>query len=153
MSALPSHLEISNLLYRYAERIDDGDYAGLAELFADAVITQEGTGMETRGREDIQAMYETWTRRYADNGTPHTRHVTTNVIFDIDEEAGTASTRSYVVVFQRTDVLPLQPVITNRYHDRFRRVDGAWRWEHRHMLDFYNGDLSQHLLQPFDVGS
>ena len=27
MSALPSHLEISNLLYRYAERIDDGDYA------------------------------------------------------------------------------------------------------------------------------
>lgn len=150
MTALPSHVQIANLLYRYAEFIDNGDYAGIGDLFAEATI-ETGEGVEYRGADEITKMYEQWTRRYPDNGTPHTRHVTTNPILEVDDDAGTATCRCYVMVFQSTDDLSLQPIITNRYHDRFRRVADVWQFEHRRMVDFYAGDLSQHLLQDFDT--
>jgi ketosteroid isomerase-like protein len=144
---LPSHVQIQNLIGMYAERIDAGDFAGIGGLFAHAVITVEGSQARTAGARDIQAMYEQWTRRYADDGTPHTKHVTTNLIIDIDENAGTATCRSYITVFQQTPSLPLQPILQGRYHDRFERVDGTWRFAHRHMFNDRLGDLSQHLLQ------
>ncbi|MEU6419606.1 nuclear transport factor 2 family protein [Streptomyces spiralis] len=140
---------IPNLLARYAELIDTGDFAGVGRLFADATITVEENGLTVSGPAEVQAMYERWTRLYPDNGTPHTRHVTTNPILEVDDEAGTATCRSYVTVFQCTDALPLQPILSGRYHDRFRRVDGVWRFEHRHMINEYTGDLSRHMLQSF----
>lgn len=148
-SSLSGYHAIPNLLARYAELIDTGDFSGVGRLFADATITVEENGLTVSGTAQVQAMYERWTRRYADNGTPHTRHVTTNLILDVDDEAGTATSRSYVTVFQCTAALPLQPILSGRYHDRFRRVDGEWRFEHRHMINEYTGDLSQHMLQPF----
>ena len=27
--------------------------------------------------------------------------------------------------------MPLQPVLSGRYHDQFERVDGEWRWVER----------------------
>jgi 3-phenylpropionate/cinnamic acid dioxygenase small subunit len=148
MAVQPAHVQIANLVYRYAELIDNGDFAGIGELFSEATI-DAGNGQVYAGADEVREMYEQWTRRYPDNGTPHTRHVTTNPIIEVDEDAARATCRSYVVVFQSTDQLTLQPVITNRYHDRFRRVGDEWRFEHRLMLDFYSGDLSQHLLQDF----
>jgi len=144
---LPAHLQIQNLIGMYAERIDRGDFAGIGELFTHAVITVEGSQARTAGAKDIEAMYAQWTRRYADDGTPHTKHVTTNLIIEIDEEAGSATCRSYITVFQQTPNLPLQPILQGRYHDRFERVEGKWRFAHRHMFNDRLGDLSQHLLQ------
>ncbi|NIY64220.1 nuclear transport factor 2 family protein [Streptomyces malaysiensis] len=143
---------IPNLLARYAELIDTGDFQGLGRLFAHATITVEENDLEVSGEGEVRAMYERWTRLYADNGSPHTRHVTTNPILDVDDEGGTATCRSYVTVFQCTDALPLQPILSGRYRDRFRRVDGQWRFEHRHMINEYIGDLSHHMLQAFGGG-
>jgi len=137
---------IAKLVYTYAERIDAGDYEGVAQLFAHADITVEGTDEVRRGVNEVRAMYEGWTRLYED-GTPRTKHVTTNPVIDVDEDAGAATCRSYFTVFQQTDTLPLQAIIAGRYHDRFERVDGVWRFAHRHMISDLFGDLSQHLLQ------
>ncbi|MEU6658835.1 nuclear transport factor 2 family protein [Streptomyces sp. NPDC046821] len=145
---VPGHQAIMNLVGIYAERLDAGDFAGAAELFAHATITSEGYDRNTSGADAVREMFETWTRRYEDNGTPHTKHVTTNLVIDVDDQAGTGTCRSYVTVFQATDRLPLQPVFAGRYHDRFERADGTWRFSHRHMITDYVGDLSHHLLQP-----
>ncbi|MGW9208565.1 nuclear transport factor 2 family protein [Embleya sp. NPDC055664] len=139
---------IPNLIGLYAERIDAGDFAGVGELFAHAVITSEGQDLEVRGAAGAREMYEAWTRRYPDNGTPHTRHVTTNLIVDVDDDAGTGTCRSYVTVFQALPDFPLQPIFTGRYHDTFARLDGAWRFTRRHMITDYVGDLSRHLNRP-----
>ena len=138
--------EILNLLYRYAERIDAGDFAGVADLFAHAEITVEGTDACTRGREAVQRLYETTTRRYEDDGTPKTKHVVTNAIVELDGAADTATSRSYFTVLQQTPKLPLQIIITGRYRDRFERLDGRWRFASRHMILDQFGDLSQHLM-------
>jgi 3-phenylpropionate/cinnamic acid dioxygenase small subunit len=140
---------IANLVFRYAELIDSGDFDGIGSLFADAVITAEGSDVEWRGAEAITAMYVDRTRRYDDDGTPKSKHVTTNLIIEVDDGCAHATCRSYYTVLQRTDELPLQPIVAGRYRDEFARVDGTWRFTHRHMLVDLVGDLSQHLL--FDL--
>ena len=46
--------------------------------------------------------------RLLDDGTPKTKHVTTNAIIEVDDDAGTATSRANYAVTQATDELPLQ---------------------------------------------
>jgi hypothetical protein len=140
---------ISDLVLTYAERIDLGDFNGVADLFTHAVVTAEGMEGAQQGRDAVLAMFTNSTRRYP-NGTPLTKHVTTNLIVEVDLAAGTATGRSYFTVFQAVPgSLPLQPVIGGRYRDRFERVGGVWRFAARHMIVDLVGDLSQHLLYDY----
>lgn len=138
--------QIEKLLYLYAERIDRGDFAGVADLLAHTTIVGPNDEPGPHGRDAILAMYEHTTRRYEDDGTPHTQHVTTNAIIDVDEVAGTATCRSYFTVFQALPDLPLQPIVAGRYHDRFERVEGHWRFCERKMMPEHFGNLSRHML-------
>ena len=138
--------EIENLLYRYAERIDAGDFAGVADLFAHAEISGAGSSAVTRGRDAVRKLYESTTRRYEDDGTPKTKHVITNAIIEIDEGAGRATSRSCFTVMQQTPTLPLQAIITGRYRDVFERSEGAWRFASREMILEQFGELGQHLM-------
>ena len=136
--------EIENLIYAYAERIDAGDLAGVAELFRHGRIEAQ-PGVVFAGFDQVRGLYEMSTRLY-DDGTPRTKHVTTNVAVEVDADAGTATARSYYTVFQQTDELPLQPIIAGHYHDTFHRVDGEWCFDTREMFVDLTGDLSHHLL-------
>ena len=136
--------EIENLVYAYAERIDAGDLAGVAELFRHGRI-QAAPGVVVEGADAVRKLYEQSTRLHED-GTPRTRHVTTNVIVEVDEAAGRATSRASYTVVQQTDALPLQPIIVGRYHDSFHRVDGRWCFDTREMFVDLTGDLSHHLL-------
>jgi 3-phenylpropionate/cinnamic acid dioxygenase small subunit len=137
---------ITHLIFAYAERIDAGDFEGVADLFAEGRITAEGTDRVRPGRDDALKMYRRSTRIHEDTGTPKTKHVITNVVIELDEEADTARARSYFTVLQATPELPLQPVMAGRYHDLFGRQGGSWRFVHRHIICDLFGDLSQHLL-------
>lgn len=145
--ATTSDRQILNLVHRYPELIDAGDFAGVGALFASASIEMEdshGTVVSRATGADGVAAMLAGVQRYAD-GTPHTRHVISNPIVDVDEAAGTAVCRYYITVFQRTDTFPLQPVWANRYEDHLRRVDGAWRFARRRGYAHLPGDTSQHL--------
>ncbi len=138
---------INNLIYRYAELIDAGDLDGVADLFAHGRICGVADGPpETvfEGRERVRQMYEMATRLYED-GTPKTKHNTSNVQLYIDDEAGTARSRSYYFVTQATPDLPLQVIVTGHYHDTFHRVDGQWWFDSRTMFVDQVGDVSHHL--------
>jgi 3-phenylpropionate/cinnamic acid dioxygenase small subunit len=151
---IPSARAIENLLYVYAERIDDGDLDGVAELFTHgriAALPDAPPSAVFEGRDAVRAMYGAATRLYPD-GTPKTKHVVSNAIIEVDDEAGTASSRSYYTVLQATENLPLQPIITGRYHDTFHRVDGVWWFDTRVMFVDHMGDLSHHLLYELPAG-
>lgn len=142
-----SERAIENLLYAYAERIDRGDLDGVAELFVHGRICGVADGPpETvfEGRDRVREMYEMSTRLY-DDGTPKTKHLTTNAQIEVDEQAGTARSRAYYSVTQATPDLPLQLIITGRYDDTFHLVDGAWAFDTRVMHVDQVGDLSHHL--------
>lgn len=140
--------DIENLLHRYAECIDSGDFEGVARLFAEGAIYGPDGTLAGEGYDAVLALYKSTTRLY-ENGTPGTRHVTTNLILEFDEGNGTASGRSYFTVFQQVENFPLQAIIAGRYLDRFTcGPQGAWRFARRQMFPEQIGDLSRHLLRP-----
>lgn len=130
---------IAALVFTYAERVDAGDLDGMAALFAHA--TYRSHVREYTGAEELARVMKGRVILY--DGTPRTKHVTTNLIVDVDGDVATA--RSYFTVFQATPTLPLQPIVAGRYHDAFARVDGAWRFADRLVLVDLAGNLSQHL--------
>ncbi len=85
-----SYRAIENLIAAYAELVDDGDFAGLGALLADATFI--GGGAPVRGAEAIEKMFGETVIIY-DDGTPRTRHITSNIAIEVDESAGTAASR------------------------------------------------------------
>jgi 3-phenylpropionate/cinnamic acid dioxygenase small subunit len=136
-------------MYRYAECVDTADFDGIGELFAHGEITNAGVPGAIVGARAVADLYRTTNRVHAD-GTLMTRHLTTNVLVDIDEAADTATARSTFVVFQATADVPLQPIVTGRYRDRFARTDGTWHFAQREMTITHVGDVSAHLLIDLD---
>ncbi len=159
------HEAISRLLATYAERIDAGDFDGVAELFEHGEIRAGDGSVVAAGRDQVRALYERTTRRY-DDGTPKTKHLVTNIVVDVDPAGTRASARSTFVVLQAVPgELALQPIIAGTYADRFATMDlsdrpdapgastagdatdpGSWRFTSRQMHVDLVGDLGRHLL-------
>ncbi|HEV3227270.1 MAG TPA: nuclear transport factor 2 family protein, partial [Acidimicrobiales bacterium] len=133
--------EIEALVYRYAELIDAGDLDGVASLFEHGVWGAGTRPERMRGTAQVRRMYD-GVILYHD-GTPHTKHVITNLVIDHDEGATHATARSYFTVLQAHDGV-LQPVIAGRYHDRFELADGTWRFAERIIHPDLQADLSHH---------
>ena len=137
---------IKNLIYAYAEYLDLGDLDAVAKLFTKAEIYAPATDSTIKGKENILKMYKESCRIYQETGTPCTKHITTNIILDIDLENQSADSRSYYTVVQSTPEFDLQTIIAGRYHDSFFKSDGKWQFKKRVMIVDLMGDCSSHLL-------
>jgi SnoaL-like domain len=113
----PSDRTIANLIAAYAELVDQGDFAGVGDLLADAVYI--GASGTVSGRDDIEKLLRDHVIVY-DDGTPRTKHLITNVAIEVDDAAGTAVARCYFTALQRPPGLPLQPIVSGRYQDPLR---------------------------------
>ena len=136
-------LLIAELLARYAEAVDAGDFAAVGDLLQHATIEDQDGNEIARGAERIERLYAGTTRRHED-GTPRTAHVITNVIVEPEGE-DRARVRSRFTVLQATDTLPLQPVVVGRYDDTVERRDGTWWFVRRRMIPEAWGDVREHL--------
>jgi 3-phenylpropionate/cinnamic acid dioxygenase small subunit len=149
-SQLHARLAITELLYRYAELIDAGDFDGVGQLLARATFA--GTrSPSTSGAEAIAKLFAMTTRRYPDFGnTPRTRHLVLNPIVEVNGRTATA--RSTFCVVQNTETVPLQPIVVGRYFDSFNcdpDVPAGWYFTARQVDVEMIGDISAHLtLDP-----
>ena len=142
--------QIRNLLGHYCERMDAGDFSGLAALFAQGRLADQDGNFFASGAAEMQAMWESQTMTY--DGSPRTRHITANPVIDVDEVAGTATCTSSYIVFQGVDDFAFQPIVSGRYSDAFARGDdGTWHFTERHYAVDHVGDMSHHLR--FEVRS
>ena len=121
-----------------------GDFSGLGQLMADAVLmTLDGTVIAT-GAAEVAALYSAIVTLH-DDGTPGTQHVVANTSLE-EIDGGAIRARSSYIVFQAVPALPLQPVITGSYVDTFTPdASGAWRFTERRFGIGRSGDLSHHL--------
>jgi hypothetical protein len=133
---------IENLMAAYAELVDCGDFAGAGTLLSAATFT--GGGPSVRGAAAIETMLRNTVILY-DDGTPKTKHLSTNISIEVDEDARTGTARSYFTVLQSLPGLRLQPIASGRYHDRFERHDGEWVFAERRVSIDLLGDVSHHL--------
>ena len=137
---------LAELLFCYADRLDRGDLEGVARLFERASYGIAGT----RPLEGAQALLEAMRQMVVlyEDGTPRTKHVTTNLVFDISEDGTSALVRSYFTVLQATDGFPLQTILSGRYADSFARDGSGWYFTSRSLEIDLRGDVSRHLRQP-----
>jgi 3-phenylpropionate/cinnamic acid dioxygenase small subunit len=138
-------LAITELLYRYAELIDAGDFDGVGQLLARA--TFGGTGPQgVSGAGRIAKLFASTTRRYPAHGnTPRTRHLVLNPIVEFSAQR-TATARSTFCVVQNTETVPLQPIVVGRYFDAFSCDDSGWYFTERKVEVQMIGDVSAHLM-------
>ena len=144
-----AHEAIRNLLGNYCELMDAGHFAELADLFARATLADEHGNVFATGSDEMRAMWERQTILYPANsraphdGRPRTKHVTANPVIHVDGDNATCS--SSYIVFQGTDDVPLQPIVTGRYADTFSRDETGWHFTQRRYAIDHVGDLSHHL--------
>jgi 3-phenylpropionate/cinnamic acid dioxygenase small subunit len=134
--------QITDLIYRYAELIDAGDFEGVGQLLDRARFGGPRTPAVT-GAANIAAVFAMTTRRF-ESGTPRTRHLVLNPIVAVDGD--TASARSTFCVVQATERVRLQPIVVGRYYDTFERGDHGWHFTARIADVEMVGDVSDHLL-------
>ena len=134
---------VANELYRYAELVDAGRFAEVGELMEHCSFYYgEDRTVGPSGSQAVADSYRSMVVTYPD-GTPRTRHLTTNPIISIDGD--TAEVRSVYTVLQQAEDAPLQTIITGRYRDTLRQIDGRWRFVERQFLVDFVGDPSRHL--------
>ena len=130
--------QITDMMFRYAELFDTGGFDEFAALFEHGKWHKAEAGAAAARAwidENVQ-LYDGLTR---------TKHVTTNVVVDVDETAGTAEATAYVTIFQALPDFPLQPIFAGRYQDRLTRIDGRWWWVQRSVVGDLYGDISRHV--------
>lgn len=144
MSGAEDKLAVIELLYRYAELIDAGDFDGVGALLSRASFG--GTGPQgVFGADNIANLFAATTRRYPEHGnTPRTRHLVLNPIVELDGD--TAVSRSTFCVVQNTETVPLQPIVVGRYRDAFARDEAGWHFTERKVDIDMIGDVSAHLM-------
>lgn len=135
-------LAIQKLIHSYPRCLDAGNLDRLGQLFAGATVHFEGRdGPVVNDPAEVTAMFANFLRLY--DGIPRTRHLICNVI--VEPESGTVATAtSTVLVVQATPDLPLQPIITGDYQDRFEKRDGQWCFAERFITNDLFGNLTAH---------
>ena len=141
------YLAIQNLIHTYPRCADKGDYDGVGRLLGGAFVGRIGEepGFKAQGESAWTKIYEGAVRRYPERGTPKTRHLIGNIVIEADGP-DRAKAECYVIVFQQTDKLPLQPIVAGTYFDRFAKTEGKWELVERLEDMELHGDLSQHVL-------
>lgn len=144
MSELADKLDIIELLYRYAELIDAGDFDGVGALLSRASFGGAGP-QGVSGAESIAKLFAATTRRYPDHGnTPRTRHLVLNPIVELTGD--TAVARSTFCVVQDTESVPIQPIVVGRYADTFACDGNGWYFTERKVDIQMLGNVADHLM-------
>ena len=138
------HEAIRALIARYSTLVDSGDVAGLGELFAHGSFVVPGTDTHAKGSEAAQRIFARSLRYY--DGIPNTLHLVGNVTVELDDAGLHATATSATAVFQSTDTLPLQVILTATYDDTFEKVGDTWVYRERVVTFVHEGVTDQHFV-------
>ena len=131
---MSDHIEITQLLYRYAPAIDNRDFGSLASLFtSDATIHYAVAG----GTRLLVPAAVEWLRQ-ALQMFRVTQHALSNPQIELDGD--TARALTYVIathVQVGLDGTEVYAVMHGAYSDRLVRTDAGWRISERRLDDIH----------------
>lgn len=135
---------VRNLLGRYCERMDGGDFDGLGALFEHGRLATEDGAVLATGAEEVAAFYRKGTKLHG--GAVRTKHLVIDTVLEPSADDVSLVARSSYLVLQAVEgELALQPIIAGRYVDTFTRTGDGWAWTERRFTVDLLGDLSHHL--------
>ena len=129
---------IHNLLGRYCDLVDAGDWDGVGALFANGALAGEDGAAFATGAADVAAFFGRTVLLH--DGSPRTKHLVANTVLDGSDDDRVVARSSYLVLQD------LRPIVTGRYVDTFERdAGGEWSWRERRFAIDQIGDVSRHL--------
>jgi ketosteroid isomerase-like protein len=131
---------IRELVGRYGFVIDNRDIDGLAELFCEDGVLQSRDGvMNARGRAAVVEMYK---GRFKVLGpTFHFTHDHAITLDERDPDSAEGIIASHAEVTRNGETM----LAAIRYHDRYRREGGRWRFASRVLSFFYYTPVAQYV--------
>lgn len=131
---------LRELVGRYGFVIDNRDIEGLADLFTEDGVLQSQDGiMNARGRAAIVEMYK---GRFAALGpTFHFTHDHAIRFDEHDPDAASGIIASHAEVTRNGETM----LAAIRYHDRYRRDAGTWRFAGRLLSFFYYTPVAEYI--------
>lgn len=118
--------EIADVVGRYCERIDAGDFDGVVALFTVDCVAEYGPGPAVHGREPLKARFESSQGRFA-----HTHHQAGQILVEIDGDRASSigyATASHIWWDGHRHHTRLQ------YRDALVRTAAGWLISHRVVL-------------------
>lgn len=155
LALLTAHREIEQKIYRMGYALENGDFDRVGELLRHATFGADRIGRRVmQGRDAIREQYRRTNITYPGHGRA-TREMYTNVLIEIDLDAGTAkSTTAYTVAQQTPDGHSrFELLVAGRYEDEWKRIDGEWHWTDRYIVVQFKNDLDRHMTpgsQPYN---
>ncbi|CAN5714808.1 hypothetical protein BH10ACT3_BH10ACT3_14070 [soil metagenome] len=145
IAVLTAHRDIEQQIFRMGYHLEDGDFEAVADLLADSTFGADVLGAKSfRGRDEIRAQYERTNVTYPGIGRA-TKEVYSNVVIDIDIDAGTANSMTSYTVAQQPPSGAFELLVAGRYLDEWTRVGDGWTWSDRYIKVQYRNDLSRHM--------
>jgi hypothetical protein len=155
VARLAAHREIEQKLYRMGYALERGDFELVGELLRHATFGADRLGRRIlKGREQIRDQYARTNITYPGHGRA-TREIYSNVLVEIDLDAGTArSTTAFTVAQQPPDgASRFELLVAGRYEDEWALLDGEWHWTDRYVVVQFKNDLDRHMTpgsQPYN---
>ncbi|HXW81464.1 MAG TPA: nuclear transport factor 2 family protein [Acidimicrobiales bacterium] len=146
--------QVRGIISAYFNALDTGDMRALGEVFrygrTRAQSSRSGAQVIAEPDEPYEGseriIQQFVTHNYFYDGTPSTKHFTTNLTMEIHHETNRATSRSRFTVVQARPGFPLQPIVTGRYVDSFEWRAGRWWLVDRFEDCFLWGDVRHHLV-------
>jgi hypothetical protein len=142
--------EIRLLIQEYPKRYHARDMKGVGELFGDALVRMRVRDEPDDGRVEsdaklLQELFEGATIFYED-GETYTRIHACQSEINVGEDRESAESTTYYIATQAVpDSFPLQMIVVGEWQDKFKRVDGTWRFSERCFARLQVGDESAHM--------
>lgn len=155
VALLAAHREIEQKLYQMGYALEDGDFDRVGRLLRHATFGADRLGRRfIRGEQAIRDQYRKTNITYPGRGRA-TREIYTNVLIEIDLDAGTAkSTTAYTVAQQTPDgASRFELLVAGRYEDEWALIEGEWHWTDRYIVVQFRNDLDRHMTpgsQPYN---
>jgi len=155
LARLVAHRQIEQKIYRMGYALENGDFELVGELLRHATFGADRLGRKImKGSQAIRDQYTRTNITYPGHGRA-TREMYTNVLIEIDLDAGTArSTTAYTVAQQiPATESRFELLVAGRYEDEWVRIDGEWHWSDRFIVVQFKNDLDAHMAsgsQPYN---
>ena len=142
VSAETDKLAVTELLYRYAELIDAGDFDGVGTLLA-ATADSSWASRAPRRSPNCSPRPPAASRITATPRGPDTWCSIRSSTWTVTRHS---TARSTFCVVQQTETVALQPIAVGRYADTFGRDGAGWHFTERKVDIQMIGDVSDHLM-------
>lgn len=142
---MDDHAQICNLLYRYAELINTGQFDAVGALFRYGRVRVDGNPNVYEGEHAVANMYRSTVNASA--GGPDSLLFTSNTQIELNGDQ--AVVKSYFCALHQRPG-QIVPIVAGRYKDALERLDGQWWFRERRMTVDLLGDLGEHLHGAID---